>query len=335
MRMNRKKTMIWAVLDILLLAVAVLEIYVLMGKAPDSEEAKQKNEYVSENSAEGGTGTLIETPAPDAVVFSAEPVEAEGNESETGADANAEAIEDGVSQKGEIGLKISEIIENSEGTWEAYIADENGNILSQQDSEEDMRAGDIEYFFMAEQIYAQARAGEVDTAQVDTADALLESPDGEDYSNLMDLLYDFVVDWDSERKQFDLLQQEYPNTFWAAEDWIGYTCAQDGANLLENIVANAGKGDPYAADEENYIKKGWSGGKIAAALEAKEAEVFEVMSENREDSRMEAFACVLLPGNTRYVIGIMAKDLTDFAAAKETIGEIAALTYEYYTNSGV
>lgn len=313
--------------------MVVVEIRALVGKNTSGADDAVKDAV--QYTAEADSGELVQPPESEeeleAVPENSEP---ESSEAENVENAEKPVFDEKAPGSEKARQQVENILQDAEGTWEVYISHENGDELIQKNAGENMRAGDIEYYFMAEQIYEMARAAEAGADEEYTADALLENPSSTSYNDLMDLIYE-CIDWNVEKKQPYRLKEGYPSTFWVTEDenLAGYTSAQNGAVLLENILAKAEGGDPYAEAEKTFIKKGWGSGKISSSLEIEGTKVYEVMSENTGNSRMEDFACIVLPDNTRYVIGIMVKNLENFTEAKEKIGEIATLSYNYYLGS--
>lgn len=302
----KKKITIWLILDLLLLVIACGELWILLG--PNSKKDSNKKEEIVKEEQE--TSAVEETTG----------------EEETEAPV---PTEEPVLSKGECARKISALLEGAEGVWEVFISDKNEDTVLEKGAGDNIRAGDIEYFFLAHQIYDDLRIGGGDAAKEEVADALLENRNAEAYNNLYTLFNEANVLWEEEtgRTKLNVQEETYPYTFWD-EDGIGYSCARDSVNLLSHIAEKAAQGDAYAGKEKAFLEKHWDKGSISEALTEEGAEVLELASENED--RIEDFGYVTLEDGTTYEIGIMVKAVTDGEDTREKISEITRLAHQYY-----
>lgn len=216
--------------------------------------------------------------------------------------------------------------------WALYISGLEGPELLLSNAEQSIRAGTMEYFFMAEQLYSDIRRQRCSAHSADAAEELLRNRNGNSYRTLMYLCREGFSRRE-DRMYPDLDGESYPFTFWKKEESRenSYTCVKDGSLLLRSIVGKAKAGDIYAGNELELIREDWNNGIAAEMLKGQTAELFEISSKRTEEGRLEDFAFLTPKDGSGYVVGIMAQELTDMTAAEEKAGKIMSLAHEYYS----
>lgn len=305
--MNRKKTILWLILDILLVILVAFEICILAGG--------KKGIFGKEgNPGEGAVKVEVEKieSAP-SVTPTQEPGQTPVPTQET----------ENVMTRADFRQETNRILADAEGVWEIYISDLSGNVSYRKNSGRNMIAGDSLYFFMLDQVYSDIDQGISDDSDAQTAEAFMETRDSEPYWDMIDILYNTSLTPD-DMDRFVL--EQYPYTIWETGYEAGYTSASDGAKLIRTIVYAAKYGNSYACKELEFLRAGWNQGIISDTT--KQGTVVELSS--GQDERIEDFAMVTLEDGRGYLIGIMAEELPDLGLANGIVRKISELSQEYY-----
>ena len=313
MHSMKKKIIIWILLDVLLLAVIGTELWVLLG--PDGKFHREKEAQMQTRETGGAEEEILAV---------------SGKEVTPSADPSPVLEKEEALSKRECAGQISQLLTGTEGKWEIYITDTEGDIVMEKAAGENIRAGDIEYFFMTHQVYQDARGGYLDSSAIASADGMLKNRDGESYEALWNFLSSSQVIREDQpvRMRMNIENESYPHTFWD-ESNIGYTSGKDGCRLLLNILRSAEAGEEDALKERSYLEENWNTGPISDLLRKENTQVWELASRNGD--RVEDFSHIVMEDGTQYQIGIMVKNVADPGPVEETIGRIAELAHRYFS----
>ncbi|MDO4337675.1 MAG: hypothetical protein Q4C91_06250 [Eubacteriales bacterium] len=307
--MDRKKTILWLILDILLVILVAFEICVLAG-------GKEGIFGKSDNPGEGAV--KVETEKAESVP-SVTPVQ------ELSPTPVPDQETEAVMTRSDFIQETDRTLADAEGVWEIYISDLSGNVSYQKNSGQNMHAGDILYFFMLDQVYSDIDSG-MDRSYAQAAEELMNNRSSDPYWDMIDVLFDTSLERD-DMERFVL--EQYPFTIWETENEAGYTSAGDGAELIKTIVHAAKDGSSYAQKELDYLRAGWNQGIISDTTG--QGTVVELYA--KQEERIEDFAMVTLEDGAGYLIGIMAEELPDPELADGIVRRIAELAQEYYTGA--
>lgn len=294
--------MFWVVLDLILLLIILGELGILY-----ASRDKGKEKPVGQEAA------VTEAPVKEEIRISVTPTQAPAGQT--------------LPNWHETESSIQEIIANSEETWEVYISSGNGEEVFEKSAGSNVRAGDIEYFFLAEKIHREAAEGRLPDTAEDSADRLLSDKDPEAYQELRNMLPEPAVTENGTRRiSFD---EDYPHTVWDMDEEtpVAYTSAVDGANYLEAMVKKADSGDAYAQNEASCLERELYTGAVTPVLKEHAKRILELSSESGEG--LETFVYVQWPGGRISKLGIMAADIADMETCRDKVRKIAEALLEY------